>query len=90
MQGKRLIQAQVLVAGGGPVGMLVAAELASYGVDTVLLEPRTEVSDQPKATTLHARAVQSLARRGHLQARRRLRTPPNPPPEPSTSRGSPA
>ncbi|MET7346190.1 FAD-dependent monooxygenase [Streptomyces sp. NPDC005547] len=66
MQGERPIGAQVLVAGGGPVGMLVAAELAAYGVDTVLLEPRTEVSDQPKATTLHARAVQSLARRGHL------------------------
>ncbi|WUT01472.1 FAD-dependent monooxygenase (plasmid) [Streptomyces sp. NBC_00708] len=66
MQGERPIGAQVLVAGGGPVGLLVAAELAAYGVDTVLLEPRTEVSDQPKATTLHARAVQSLARRGHL------------------------
>ncbi|TXS06480.1 hypothetical protein EAO73_10530 [Streptomyces sp. col6] len=66
MQGERPIGAQVLVAGGGPVGMLVAAELAAYGVDTVLLEPRTEVSEQPKATTLHARAVQSLARRGHL------------------------
>lgn len=66
MQGEHPIRAQVLVAGGGPVGMLVAAELAAYGVDTVLLEPRTEVSDQPKATTLHARAVQSLARRGHM------------------------
>ncbi|MFD8631952.1 FAD-dependent monooxygenase [Streptomyces sp. NPDC059533] len=60
------MQAQVVVVGGGPVGMLVAAELASYGVDTVLFEPQTRVSDRPKATTLHARAVQCLARRGHL------------------------
>ncbi|MEU7555701.1 FAD-dependent monooxygenase [Streptomyces sp. NPDC044571] len=60
------MQAQVVVAGGGPVGMLVAAELAAYGVDTVVLESRTRVSERPKATTLHARAVQSLARRGHL------------------------
>ncbi|WP_406459583.1 FAD-dependent monooxygenase (plasmid) [Streptomyces sp. NBC_00876] len=66
MQGERRVQAQVVVVGGGPVGMLVAAELAGYGVDTVLLESRADVSDQPKATTLHARAVQSLARRGHL------------------------
>ncbi|MGZ2355362.1 FAD-dependent monooxygenase [Streptomyces sp. 372A] len=66
MQGERFTGAQAVVAGGGPVGLLVAAELAAYGVDTVLLEPRTEVSDQPRATTLHARAVQSLARRGHL------------------------
>ncbi|MYU47355.1 NAD(P)-binding protein, partial [Streptomyces sp. SID7803] len=42
--GEHPIRAQVLVAGGGPVGMLVAAELAAYGVDTVLLESRTEVS----------------------------------------------
>ncbi|WNI27260.1 FAD-dependent monooxygenase [Streptomyces sp. ITFR-16] len=54
------------VVGGGPVGMLLAAELAGYGVDTVLVEPRDTVSEQPRATTLHARAVQSLARRGHL------------------------
>ncbi|MFJ8017107.1 FAD-dependent monooxygenase [Streptomyces sp. NPDC096339] len=60
------MQAQVVVVGGGPVGMLVAAELAAYGVDTVLFEPQTRVSDRPKATTLHARAVQCLARRGHL------------------------
>lgn len=46
--------------------MLVAAELAAYGVDTVVLEDRASVSDRPKATTLHARAVQCLARRGHL------------------------
>lgn len=48
--------------------MLVAAELAGYGVDTVVLEGRSEVSERPKATTLHARAVQSLARRGYLPA----------------------
>ncbi|MET9887085.1 FAD-dependent monooxygenase [Streptomyces sp. NPDC006430] len=59
-------QAQVAVVGGGPVGMLVAAELAAYGVDTVLFEPKARVSERPKATTLHARAVQCLARRGHL------------------------
>ncbi|MCY0935085.1 FAD-dependent monooxygenase [Streptomyces sp. H34-S4] len=60
------MQAQVAVVGGGPVGMLVAAELAGYGVDTVLLEPKSRVSERPKATTLHARAVQGLARRGHV------------------------
>ncbi|MFB6807035.1 FAD-dependent monooxygenase [Streptomyces sp. NPDC056387] len=60
------MRVQVVVVGGGPVGMLVAAELAAYGVDTVVLEARAGVSDRPKATTLHARAVQCLARRGHL------------------------
>lgn len=68
VQGERRIQAQVAVVGGGPVGMLVAAELAAHGVDTVVLESEADVSERPKATTLHARAVQCLARRGHLPA----------------------
>ncbi|MGA5410176.1 FAD-dependent monooxygenase [Streptomyces lavendulocolor] len=62
----RSMEAGVLVVGGGPVGMLVAAELAAYGTDVALLEHRTTTSERPKATTLHARTVQCLARRGHL------------------------
>ncbi|WP_210594151.1 FAD-dependent monooxygenase [Streptomyces sp. GESEQ-35] len=57
---------QVMIVGGGPVGMLLAAELAGYGVRTLVLESETEVSRCPKATTLHARTVQCLVRRGHL------------------------
>ncbi|MFF4044693.1 FAD-dependent monooxygenase [Streptomyces sp. NPDC001816] len=60
------MRVQVAVVGGGPVGLLIAAELAAFGVDTVVLEARDDVSEQPKATTLHARAVQCLARRGRL------------------------
>ncbi|OEJ22427.1 FAD-dependent monooxygenase [Streptomyces subrutilus] len=63
-----------MVVGGGPVGMLIAAELAGYGVDTLLLEVRDRVSVRPKATTLHARAVQCLARRGHLPEQRARHT----------------
>ncbi|MEU6479738.1 FAD-dependent monooxygenase [Streptomyces sp. NPDC047017] len=62
------------MVGGGPVGMLMASELARYGVDTVLLEARDGVSERPKATTLHARAVQCLARRGHLPGPAAART----------------
>ncbi|MFF0388197.1 FAD-dependent monooxygenase [Kitasatospora sp. NPDC004615] len=57
---------RVVVAGGGPVGLLVAAELAGYGVDTVVLEARDTVDEHPKANTLHARTVQCLVRRGYL------------------------
>ncbi|MFD5073403.1 FAD-dependent monooxygenase [Streptomyces sp. NPDC058371] len=63
-----IAQADVVIAGGGPVGMLLAAELAGYGVDTVVLEAKAATDDQPKANTLHARTVQSLARRGYLDA----------------------
>ncbi|MEU6404186.1 FAD-dependent monooxygenase [Streptomyces sp. NPDC046985] len=60
------MRAEVAVVGGGPVGLLVAAELAAFGVDVVVLEARDVVWEQPRATTLHARAVQCLARRGRL------------------------
>ncbi|MFF0885125.1 FAD-dependent monooxygenase [Streptomyces sp. NPDC003456] len=60
------IQAQVVIAGGGPVGMVLACELAGYGVATVVVEAESAVSRRPKATTLHARTVQCLVRRGFL------------------------
>lgn len=56
---------RVVVVGGGPVGMLLAAELAGQGVLTVVLESETATSQRPRATTLHARTVQCLARRGY-------------------------
>ncbi|MGW1892745.1 FAD-dependent monooxygenase [Streptomyces sp. NPDC002004] len=62
----RARRVEVAIVGGGPVGMLLAAELGAYGVDTVVIETREVTSDLPKAGTLHARVVQSLARRGHL------------------------
>lgn len=62
--------ADIIIAGGGPVGMLLASELAGYGIDTLLLESKDATDDQPKAGTLHARSVQSLARRGYLKGPR--------------------
>lgn len=56
----------VLVAGAGPVGALLTAELASAGVNVLAVEPRTEPDPRPRAGTLHARTISQLARRGYL------------------------
>ncbi|WP_063756765.1 FAD-dependent monooxygenase [Streptomyces sp. NRRL F-5135] len=64
------VVADVIVVGGGPVGMLLAAELAGFGVDTLLLESKEATDEQPKAGTVHARAAQSLARRGYQSGTR--------------------
>jgi 2-polyprenyl-6-methoxyphenol hydroxylase-like FAD-dependent oxidoreductase len=37
------MDAEVIVAGAGPVGLMLAAELAARGVDTAVLEARTEL-----------------------------------------------
>ncbi|MFF4554472.1 FAD-dependent monooxygenase [Streptomyces sp. NPDC001422] len=62
------VRTDVVIVGGGPVGLLLATELAGYGVRTVVLEKRAQVSGRPRATTLHARTAQVLARRGYLPA----------------------
>ncbi|WP_307813724.1 FAD-dependent monooxygenase [Streptomyces sp. N35] len=62
--------AQVAVVGGGPVGMLLAAELAHFGVRVTVIEQNAETLDVPKAGTLHARTAQVLRRRGYLTAPR--------------------
>ncbi|MGH3351207.1 MAG: FAD-dependent monooxygenase [Nocardioides sp.] len=57
----------VLIVGGGPVGMLCAAELADYGVSVMLTEPRTGSDRRPRAGTIHSRTLSLLARRGYLR-----------------------
>lgn len=61
----------VVVVGGGPVGTLVANELAIHGTSALVLEQRGDVSEYPKAGTYHARAIATLARRGILAVPRR-------------------
>jgi 2-polyprenyl-6-methoxyphenol hydroxylase-like FAD-dependent oxidoreductase len=64
----RRADVDVIVVGGGPVGMLLAAELAMLDIDTVVVEANGEPVDQPRAGTMHARTVQSLVRRGFVEA----------------------
>lgn len=55
----------VLIAGGGPTGMMLAAELRLAGVDVGIVERRTTL-DQPgtRARGLHARTIEVLDQRG--------------------------
>ncbi len=62
------LNCDVLIVGGGPVGMLLAADLGSLGVSVVVVERNPEPLDLPRAGTIHARTVQSLLRRGLVDA----------------------
>ncbi|WP_424217620.1 FAD-dependent monooxygenase (plasmid) [Streptomyces sp. BI20] len=59
---------EVTVVGAGPVGTLLARELALLGVDVVVLEKLARPDGVSKAGTLHARTAQTLDRRGLLEA----------------------
>ncbi|MEU4317755.1 FAD-dependent monooxygenase [Nocardia fluminea] len=55
----------VLIAGGGPVGLATAVELAHHGVRSVVVEPRAEVSwSRPRAKTTSARTMELFRRWG--------------------------
>jgi 3-(3-hydroxy-phenyl)propionate hydroxylase len=55
----------VVIAGGGPTGMMLAAELALAQVDVVIVEQRaTPDPDRARAGGLHARTIEVLDQRG--------------------------
>jgi 2-polyprenyl-6-methoxyphenol hydroxylase-like FAD-dependent oxidoreductase len=55
----------VVIAGGGPTGMMLAAELALAGVDVVIVERRGEGEPvESRAGGFHARTIEMLDQRG--------------------------
>jgi 2-polyprenyl-6-methoxyphenol hydroxylase-like FAD-dependent oxidoreductase len=61
----------VVVAGGGPVGLMLAGELRIGGASVVVLERLAEIAPTLKAGTLNRPSVEALYRRGLLPALRR-------------------
>ena len=54
----------VLIVGAGPVGLVMAAELARYGVKVRIVEKTAHGSNQPKALFLWSRTLELLDRAG--------------------------
>ena len=55
----------VVIAGGGPTGLMLAGELALAGVDVVIVERRASQDlDGSRAGGLHARTIEVLDQRG--------------------------
>jgi 2-polyprenyl-6-methoxyphenol hydroxylase-like FAD-dependent oxidoreductase len=66
---------QVVIAGGGPVGLAAAVELGLRGIECLVVEPREQVSRaRPRCKTINIRTMEHL-RRWRLADRLRERAP---------------
>ena len=54
----------VVIAGGGPTGLMLAGELALAGVDVAIVERRSSQDLLPRAGGLHARTIEVSDQRG--------------------------
>jgi rifampicin monooxygenase len=57
----------VIIAGCGPAGAVLAAELRLHGVDVLVLEREAEPTTQFRVLSLHVRTLELLAMRGLLE-----------------------
>ena len=66
---------QVLISGGGPVGLMTALELNYQGVDAILLERNPETTRHPKMDITNGRSMQLFRRLGLAQKLRDVAVP---------------
>ena len=72
-------QAEVLIAGGGPFGLMLANELGRFGVHALLVEPKAGTAFNPQANATQARTMEHFRRHGFAKEVRQLGLPPDHP-----------
>ncbi|MFC5950715.1 FAD-dependent monooxygenase [Pseudonocardia lutea] len=65
----------VIVVGAGPVGLTLAAELGTRGIDTLVLEQNPTTTDNPRCNTTNARSMEYFRRLGVADPIRRAGLP---------------
>ncbi len=72
LAGGTLHGTDVIIAGAGPVGLMLALELGARGVRCLLVNERTDTARHPKANAVSSRTMEHLRRHG-IAARLRAR-----------------
>src|SRR4051794_41507085 len=77
-RGWLMLDADVIVVGAGPTGLMLAVELRLAGVDTLVLERHPRVRDVPKAGGLNGQIIDVLRYQGLLERFEAASTQPVP------------
>ncbi|CAA9397773.1 MAG: Salicylate hydroxylase, partial [uncultured Ramlibacter sp.] len=74
-----MIETDVLVAGGGPCGLVLALELGRRGIRTLLVDPKPGTAFNPQANATQARTMEHFRRLGLAHEVRAQGLPPDHP-----------
>ena len=72
------MDADVIIVGAGPVGLMLAGELGLAGVRPLVLERYPQIRDIPKAGGLSGQILELLRYRGELERFEAASTAPRP------------
>lgn len=74
-----MLETEVLIAGGGPFGLMLACELGQRGVRTLLVDAKPGTAFNPQANATQARTMEHFRRLGFADEIRRQGLPPDHP-----------
>ena len=77
-QGQRKpIETDVLIAGGGPCGLMLSIELGRRGIRSLMVDAKPGTAFNPQANATQARTMEHFRRLGFAQEIRALGLPPD-------------
>ncbi|MDB5727370.1 MAG: hypothetical protein JWQ00_575, partial [Noviherbaspirillum sp.] len=74
-----IIDVEVLIAGGGPCGLMLANELGRRGIRSLVVDPKPGTAFNPQANATQARTMEHYRRLGFANEIRAQGLPPDHP-----------
>ncbi len=62
------MQTEVLIIGAGPTGLMMASQLARFGVDFIIVDQKASITDKSKALAVQARTMEAYQQMGISEA----------------------